>query len=202
MINPFRAHNERKAELAAEQRQMSYGRDQAVLTNSTTPEDDQVYINAQNDRSDLLRWQQDLTEDIKELKYMLEGKQIVDGKWVNTPQGQLLNDKGIQMIISEVKPLTNRNFMLSDFKEERILGILRRTIWTIIHNIADNDGYEAEFEQYDHIVSMVANVIYPAPFRAMDGGERSNQNKMTKRVESYHNAMAGHQERKKLFGLL
>lgn len=198
-----------------ERTQQDFGTQQTILAGEDANAD-RVYLEQQNERADLLRWQQDMSNDLIILKYRLENKELVGEDWkpiqrilrqsdgttktVNAPQ--LINAEGIQMIIQEVDPLLSRNMMMTDFREERILGILKNTIYTIINNMTDNYyKYEFDSDNADHIVRLIANTITPAPFRAKDGAERKISSTINKRVESHH-SRPEYAQKKKIFGFI
>lgn len=206
----LRRNPELAAIKAAAEDQKDFTREQTVMENSTL--DDQVMLQHQQERSDLIRWQQDLGDDMFDLRMRLKSQEKFGDKWESvkmlTPEGKtvnappLVNDLGVQIIMQCIAPLMSRNLIQSDFKEDRILLMLRNTMWTIIDNFTDNyQKYDAEFENLDHIMRLIMNTIISAPYRAKDGAERKIGSAMNKRVESYHHAPP-REEKRKLFGFM
>lgn len=216
-MNLFGTKNNELAELRRQaEDQKDFAREQSILENSNDGVDEQIYIQQQQDRNDLIRWQQDLTDDMYDLRMRLQSKEKFGDSWkvvkisVKLKSGEivyrnappLVNDQGIQIIMQCVAPLMSRNLMQSDFKEERILTMLKSTMFTLIHNFADNyESYGAQFENLDHIMRLIMNTIMPAPFRAKDGAERKITSTQNKRNETFVNTPQ-REERRKIFGLL
>lgn len=174
-----------KQELAAEARHMQFAEKQAAMQAGAV-QDDSAYGNP-NANPDLVRWQQDLEDEVSELKHRLrrESWNDVDG-WRSTGQQPLLNELGVAMIEEELRPLTSRNMINSNLSEEFIMFILRNTADVIADNLMFNyDVYEMDGLQYEHIVRLVKNAMCAAPFRAMNDGERRHQREIVKRIETH-----------------
>ncbi len=178
--------------------------------------DDMVQLEMQRATADLTRWQQDLSDEELRLIYDLKNyyhdvendkwkPRIV--KWKNPETGEiisqymapLLNDYGVQMILTECKPFLSRNMMMSNLSEKRILTMLLRTCTTIVDNLADNFTiYETDFIDFDHIVRIIINTIMPTPYRSLGDGERKHLRTMSKRIET-HSDVQNVEERRKGF---
>lgn len=191
---------EAKAELLSEQRQNKFNRDQATLDMAN--QEDGLTLQRQEDRSDLLRWQQDLLDELQMLKHDLRSEVITeegiqrkqgflgyggDGKPVYGDLPPLMNDIGIQMVESISRPLLSRNMLNSNFNEDRILQILLVTSNDIVDNIADNyDVYGIDFVNFDVITRLIKNVMIPTMFRALNDGERKHARTISKRIEAFN----------------
>jgi len=207
-------NKEFKNQMEIEQRSMEFGREQMgfqVGANMDQPE----YAQHQ-EKLDLLKWQQDLGDELIVLKNRLR-RMVLDGEeW--KPLKQLvgyddkkqavyqqippyLNEIGIAMIEDQIYPLISRNLINSNLDETRILKILENTCNSIADNLADYfDYYDADFINFDVILRLIKNTIIPAPFRALNDGERRHQRTMNKRIDTFHDSNAAPQK-KKMLGL-
>src|SRR3990167_61187 len=116
---------------------------------------DDIYSQAESGKKyDLLKWQQDLFDEVDQLKHDLNGEVLTNEGWVQVHK-PLLNDAGVQMIETAIRPLFSRNLINSNFTEERALQILKDTHNDIKDNLVYNyDKYDVEFLSYDHIVRL------------------------------------------------
>lgn len=204
-------------EIQSEKRQLGQAKEQHLQ--ALAAEDDQTFIHQQAEREDLVRWQQDVSDELFGLRYALKrymqkqdgtwAKQLIfTGKYDKTGKPlykelpPLLNENGIAMIETQIRPLISRNMIMSNFNEKRILSFLKRTMDVIVDNLADNfDIYELEFHNMDTVVSLTLNYIMPSPYRAMNNGERKHLTTVTKRVETMSEHGQQPQEKKKLLGV-
>lgn len=191
--------DQRKELVDAENRQLGRNKDQIAF--QTSAASDVVEIAQHEQRTDLLKWQQNLKDEIEALKHRLR-REVKDGdKWEplkkligKDPQTSkrifedlppYMNELGICMVEDQIWPLTSRNIINTNLQEERILKILERTCNAIADNMADNfDMYDARFVDYDIILTMVKNIIIPAPFRSLGGWNKKMDNETTRRIES------------------
>jgi len=201
MFERFRQSAEQKMVEKHEQRQMQFTQEQNAISAGTHPSDDQTFIQMQNQQSDLLRWQQDLEDELVGAIHDLKNEILIDGKWIPiivtnvTSNGQTvqerlkpkINDRGIQMIRLSLMPLLSRNLINSNFSENRILLICKQTSNTIVTNLAANmDRYDIDsLTTASEIKRMVNNVIIAGPYRALNGVEKRLNSTMIKRIESY-----------------
>lgn len=215
-----RFNAEVRREKAAEQRQFDFAREQNTFGAVANPEDDHIFLQQQEKNADLLKWQQDLFEELEQLKRDLRNEfKTADGEWkrkvycigqgrdgrpIYKPMPPLANEYFISMMETECRPLMSRNMMMSNFSEQRILDMLKHTSNTIADNMADNyDKYGIEFVNFDHVVRLIKNVIIPAPFRALNDGERRHQRTIAKRIESFSESQSQPKpmQNKKFLGL-
>ncbi len=194
----FGQNREEKMMLESEKRQMDYGREQA--NKQLAQQDDYITQVNERFRADLMRWQQDLGDETENLRHSLKNEFLTEDGWlpkktvvefddqkkpIFKDMPPLMNDMGIQMVLTEVQPLLSRNMINSNFSEERILFILKDTANTIADNLCDNHIlFEADFVNFDVIVRLIKNVIIPAPYRALNDGERKHQRTTTKHLET------------------
>jgi len=201
MMEMFGVGNqENKEEIAAEKRMMGFQREQNTMT-VNAPEE-QTEIMNQEGKSDLLKWQQDLDEELMELIYRLKGFAKIDGEFKPIPGHRpLCNEKFIiNVVIPQCKPFLSRNLINSTFTEERILLDLKHTANDIMANMADGyDLYNINFQNYDIILRLIKNVIKAGAFRALNGFTKKTDSTIFKKLESsFDNANT--QQQKGLFG--
>lgn len=175
----------------------------------TTAANDQQFMHEQNQKSDLIRWQQELESELDTLIHDLKSEAFnaETEKWTQkTIDGvkvfPFVTDEGLQMVITEVKPLLSKNLINSNLNEDRILNILRGTMDTIVDNLSDNfDVYviQPSPSRMSHIVRLIKNVVIPTPFRALDGWTKIQDNMGIKRIETYSDTQ--NQNKQKMFGL-
>lgn len=147
---------------------------------------DDIYSQAESGKKyDLLKWQQDLFDEVDQLKHDLNGEVLTNEGWVQVHK-PLLNDAGVQMIETAIRPLFSRNLINSNFTEERALQILKDTHNDIKDNLVYNyDKYDVEFLSYDHIVRLIKNSTISAPFRAIAGWTKKIDTSIQKRQETF-----------------
>lgn len=199
----------------AEGRSMNFNREMASFDAGNR--DDQIFIHNQEERLDLLKWQQDLGDELKQLKHDLRNEILNEetGQWerIKVLVGYqddkemygvlppLINEMGIRMIEIELRPLISRNLINTNLNEERILSILRNTANAIADNFADKyDYYGIEFANFDIVMRLVKNSMIPAPFRALNDGERRHARTMNKRIEAFTES-TGSEPKKKVLGM-
>ncbi len=167
----------------AEEKERKFAADQAALAMGQ----DEVPIDPIAEKSDLLRWQQDLSDEEEQLVHDLKNEFFDGTTWKQLPDTRpFLNPSGINMLLTEARPLMNRNIMMSNFTEKRILLMLKDTCNTVVDNLTNNfDQYKVQFSNLSHIVRLFKNYIIPAPYRAVNNGERRYVTTTNKRVEAY-----------------
>ena len=157
-------------------------------------QDDQTALNMQEDRSDLLKWQQDLDPELQKLIHTLKGEIIINDTW--TPRtfwkgGKLIratpmcNDRFIQeVIVPQCSPFIDRNIINTYFEEIEILSNLKNTCDDIADAMCDHyDEYGIEFTNYDIIMRNIKNVIKPGAYRALKGWTKKIDSTIIRRVE-------------------
>lgn len=201
-------------------KQMDGQKEVSALDSANNPQTEMIQLQQQKEREDLVRWQQDLGNELNQLEHDLRREVLnKDGSWspmqimvgwtknVNNkdvPQFEdaapVCNDFGIMMIKTNLRPLMGKNIMMSNLSEERILQILKSTIKTVIRNICiKHDYYEVDFHDISYIRQTIQNAALPAPFRALSNGERKYLTSTTRSIEQTMNRPAT--EQKGMMGL-
>jgi len=180
--NPFR----RDKEAAAEQRQMNFAREQSSIANSNSQED-LIYMQQNQSRPDLLKWQQDLNDIIDQKTCMLLGLyQTEEGvKQIGVP---LCNRIFIdQVFIPLITDFYSRSFANSNMDSKTINMTLICTADEVC-NILAHSGlgkFEIKFENFDIIMRHIKNAIKPAAWRAIHGWTKKTDSTNSKRVEHF-----------------
>lgn len=201
-------------------KQMDGQKEVSALDSANNPQTEMIQLQQQKEREDLVRWQQDLGNELNQLEHDLRREVLnKDGSWSpmqimvgwtknvnnkNVPQfkdaAPVCNDFGIMMIKTNLRPLMGKNIMMSNLSEERILQILKSTIKTVIRNICiKHDYYEVDFHDISYIRQTIQNAALPAPFRALSNGERKYLTSTTRSIEQTMNRPAT--EQKGMMGL-
>lgn len=204
-------NNEEKRALEAENRERSFVRERDAYRSAV----DGDYAQVESQRNDLLKWQQDLIQDVERLKNRLLSKELTEDGWQpktllqRTETGQIVevripplaNELFVDYIQTQVEPFVSKNLLNSNFTEERILQILRNTCDDIASAISNSYlFYGIEFENFDLIMRLIKNTIIPGPFRALNDGERRHARTISKRVESF-NLGRESKEKRSVFGI-
>lgn len=207
MFESWIQNKETKAAIESEKRQIALAREQASLAATNN---DHVFMQEQNNKSDLIRWQQELDNSLVILKHRLrsETKEPSTGAWVSVEGvDPLLSDVGITMIETELSPFLGeeaKNLINSNLTETMILGTLKNTADTIVCNLADNyDKFviEATPSKMSHIMRIIKNAMLPTPFRAQDGWTKKQDNMGIKRIETFVDNESNNQ-RKRWMGVI
>ena len=205
MFGFLNKNNEEKMQLAAESRAMNFNREQGILQPSI--QESQTELLAQEGKSDLIKWQQELEEDLFKLCCKLTGwKESSDdkGNKIFKHTGRALcNDLFIDnVVVPELSPYLNKNFINSVLQEERILKMLEHTANSICDNMSDNfDNYDIEFVNYDIVLQALKDFLTPAAYRAKDGFTKIKDSTIMKRIESTSENIGQQNQKKGLFGM-
>ena len=203
MFENFLHGSEQKANLESEKRQISLAREQASMQASTN---DQIFYQEQKEKSDLIKWQQDLHECLDSLKKRLRGMvKDSEGNWTTSENiSPLMSEQGVEMVETELSPFLGdeaKNMINTNLSEDMILNMLRTTADTITCSIADNyDTFviEATPSKMSHIMKLIKNVMTPTPYRALEGWTLKENNKGTKRIETFNETG----NNKKMWGMI
>ena len=105
---------------------MKFNREQNIHTHSI-PEDNTEYLEREN-RSDLIKWQQELDPELDSIAYRLTGWKRVDGRWFSTEKTPLCNEEFMNDVVApQLEPWLSKNLINSNLNENRILMDLQMT---------------------------------------------------------------------------
>jgi len=195
--------NEKKQMMEAENRQKNFAREQETFQTGSNPNSDVVDLGIREERTDLIKWQQDLEPELMDLVYKLKGWIKVDGQWMQPNNCKpLCNDLFInKIVVPSCKPFLCRNMINTNLSEERILHSLKRTSNDIADNMADGwDIYEIDFVDFDVVLGDIKTTITPGAFRALNGWTKKTDSTIFKRIESSFDNQ-NEAQKKSLFGI-
>jgi len=180
-------NNQEKQQLQAENRAMDFQREQTIVgTNISGNNSDATDLFMQNQRSDLIRWQQECDEELLELVNQLMGLRMnKEGQLVQATTS-LCNSLFIdKVVIPNCKPFMSKNIINTNYSEMNILNTLKSTMRTVVTNMKNNyKEYNIEFSQYDNVWRIILNHIKPNVYRAIDGWTKKEDSRVIKRIES------------------
>ena len=202
-MNIFGKGKEERAEVASEKRLMSFQRKQATTKTALgDAADDSLQMNYHNDKSDLIRWQQDLDDDLMKVVARLRGLKLKNNEWVSNKNIKpIVNELFVnEVVVPQCEPYISRNMINTNFTSKDINVMLRNTFNEIASNMCDGyDIYDIEFMKYDAVLRPMKNFCKSSAFRALNGWTKKTDSSIIKRVEAYTDGNA--QPTKKLFGI-
>ena len=187
MFEKFFGNPEHEREDELIRRQEQFGREQQIMSAQTNPNEELAYRDFLRDRTDLLKWQQDLDDELYKMVMELRGFSRTDDGWEKIPNTKpLCNDKFIfDVIIPQCEPFLSRNMINSNFSEKTILSDLKFTCNEIADNMADGyDIYGIDPINYDLILRKIKNVIKAGSFRSINGWTKKTDSTVSRRLES------------------
>lgn len=188
MFDSFRRKPSEEVRIA--NRQISSSEEQNMIAQAIDPNAEMAYLEQKKSQEDLVKWQQNLTSELDLLEHDLKREMFDEDKckWVIIEEGMkpACNETCIQMIRTVVRPLMSRNMMMSNFNEIRILQILKRSMQTIVRNLCTkHEDYDIKFLDISYILGTIKNYVIPAPFRALNDGERKHNREIVRRIETH-----------------
>lgn len=166
---------------------------------------EEIYLQQQDQREDLTKWQQTLLTDLNMAIHELKNEiQNDEGEWesqleftgkyetqdgkevpVYKPMKPKLNDKGISFLKSQIMPCISKNLINSNYTEEFIMTRLKSILRVFRVNLAYYySAYDIEKGNLEAITSIFKSLIEPTYFRCLKGGERQLQREIRKVVEA------------------
>lgn len=199
MFNPFKPKPE-QIERKQIKEERNFVRESQMLDSAS--KDDQSYIVSQESKTDLLRWQQDLDDELFNLIQQLLGYQKVKEGFIEF-SGAMCNKKFItEVIIPQCKPFMTRSLINSNWDEKMILNRLKITSNVVADSMSDNwDAYSIEFTNFDAVLNEVKTTIIAGAYRALNGWTKRIDSTMIKRIESMSEQMQEPQQKKGLLGV-
>jgi len=192
----------------------SMAREQQAMEAALT--EDRQFMEIQESRNDLLRWQQDLNEDVSGFIHELRREVMVDGQWQRktvfkgyNKQNQevyeevppIMNELGIDKIRTLLNGITSRNIFNSNYSDDRVFANLRRIIMNLIYDIRDNyQLYNLKFEDCTWLVDKVKTIAEASFWRCWNNGERKYQTTIYKNIEAKNESVQQQEKKKTIFG--
>ena len=138
---------------------------------------------------DLVKWQLELNDILERAEHILRGDKptFQDGNviWSDnpTPENNILNEHGVELIMKIISNYINRNTILSDYtgEEVRLKTLdIGKEINNLIFMKYEEMGMDTEDKrkEYPMLVRQVVDLIHSSYARAKDGGERRSLREM------------------------
>lgn len=201
MFNFDPQKREMMAQKEAEERHMQFQREQNNLALGS--QEGHIELREMEHKADLIKWQQELDDELQDLIYQLKGYKKENGGWyVPEKPKPLCNDTFIEkIVVPQVRPFLARYSTNSNLSEERILNSLKMTCDEIADNMADGyDLYDISFIDFDEVLRLIKNVITPCAFRSLHGWTKKTDSTNFKRIESSFDR-AEQPQNKRFFGI-
>jgi len=186
--------------LESENRQMNFAREQSTFQSGDNANSDVVHIQQQKEKTDLLKWQQDLGEEDRDLCLGLLGYYKTENGYemIGKPKCNILF---IQQVIEPIlKSYNSRAMCNSNLSEKTLLMRLKYTSNNLARTmIIKKDQFEIEFKDFDDVLSLIKTKMVSAGYRAINGWTKRTDSTTFKRIESaYDNEK---EQSKKKWGL-
>lgn len=166
-----------------------------------TGQEDLLLMERNRDRDNLIKWQQDLGEEMQMTIHDLKGEiQDINGDWYKPQDSEpMCNNLLIRKIVTIIRPLTSKNLMMSNYSDERILQNIRRTNTAFVFQIGGNyQNYGLKKNNMSIIVEMFKNMFEATYYRSLKAGERTSFASIHKYIKAETDG--GKPTKKSLFG--
>jgi len=200
VLNP---NKELKQQVEAETRAMNFQREQNTF--QTAAAEDATELMNQQGRPDLIKWQQDLKQEVVELKKKLLGYELGTNEqgqvcWVQRHK-PMCNELFVNQIIDPMfSAYMSRGFINTNLDEHQLLMRLKKTCNNFSKTlISKSEKYAIEFEDFDDLDNEVKNILVPAAFRALKGWTKKTDSTIFKRLETSQENNKD-EEKKNMFG--
>lgn len=187
IFESFFPQNEHVREDKRFNKELQFQREQGAIAAGIAGE--QTEILERENKSDLIKWQQELDDEQVKLVMHLKGYVMTDDGW-SLPKGKrpLCNNTFINdVVVPQTTPFMSRNLINSNLSEDMTRINLASTCNEIADNMVDGyDIYEIDFKNYDLIIRLIKNTIMAGAFRAVNGWTAKTNATIFKRIESAH----------------
>lgn len=213
----FLKNNEKAEALASEKREKDFIRERDTFNSAST--DDGAYMESQDRKSDLLRWQQEFNNELNELYHELLNERKTKDGWEPKKYKEFDATKRVyvertipplcspefaeKLLRIAVKPWLNKNAVNSNLDEKVIVKMLRNTHNDVVGAISDGWGLHGinSIDDANAITRMIKNFTDPAAYRALNGWTKKMDSSMIKRIESQQEMAQTQQQNKGVWGL-
>ena len=203
-----------KAQIKAETRERDFVKTMDMI-NKGFQDEPPMDPSYQQERSDLTRWQQDMTDVISDLRHNLLNEVktengwrpdlhkvglTADGEEIWHPIPPMVNHLGVSRLLTVVRNYLNKSNMNTSYSEEGILTLLRRLNINLVINLGNNRQlYGIAYTNLSIVKKMVMDAVQAVLNSALNNGWRSYLNTTNKRVEAFTESVQPQQ--KKLWGI-
>ena len=209
--------NQNKEAETAEKKEKDFIRERDAFNSASN--DDPIYVDNQDRKSDLLRWQQEFQEELEVLYRELLSQEKIGGVWVQKKYKEWDENKKVwitkdipplctpsfaeKIIGISVKPWLNKNAVNSNLDEKTIVKKLRNTHNSIVEAVCDGWGVHGikTIDDANMITRMIKNYTDPAAYRALNGWTKKTDSTMIKRIESQQETAKTQEGNKGILGL-
>lgn len=218
MFDFLKQNNEKAEALSAEKREKEFIKERDTFAAANAASSDAAYMESQDRKSDLLRWQQEFQQEIDELYHELLAEEYTKEGWkpkkykewdaankvyVEREVTPLCSSSFAEKIIRlAVKPWQNKSAVNSNLTEKVIIKMLRNTHNDIVGAISDGWGSHGikNIDDANAICRMFKNLTDPAAYRALNGWTKRTDSSMIKRIESQQETAQLQQQNKGFIG--
>lgn len=192
-MNLFRRQENQEERILNKQvsMQKEIANNSAIMSGANNPSDDMIHIAQKKENSDLIRWQQQLDDELFDLilsfrSLQRDGDKIVPIIDNGKPVPPLCNHKFIVQIVKpSLSPFMSKNLINSNLTEDKIKSMQRNTFNDIADNMADNfDVYGIDFVNYDKIIRDMKNVVSASIYRALLGFTKKKDSEQHKVIRT------------------
>ena len=203
-----------KAQIKAETRERDFVKTMDMI-NKGFQDEPPMDPSYQQERSDLTRWQQDMTDVISDLRHNLLNEVktengwrpelhkvglTADGEEIWHPIPPMVYHLGVSRLLTVVRNYLNKSNMNTSYSEEGILTLLRRLNINLVINLGNNRQlYGIAYTNLSIVKKMVMDAVQAVLNSALNNGWRSYLNTTNKRVEAFTESVQPQQ--KKLWGI-
>ena len=210
--------NENTALEKADRKEKDFIRERDAYNSAN--QDDAAYLELQDRKSDLLRWQQEFDDELRELYNELLSLQLTKDGYVPKTYKEWDENKKVyvvkevpplcsasfaeKLIRIAVKPWQNKSAVNSNLNEKVIIKMLRNTHNDLVGAISDGWGMHGikSIDDANVICRMFKNLTDPAAYRALNGWTKKTDSSMIKRIETAQQQEQLQQQKGILGGIL
>jgi hypothetical protein len=145
----------------------------------------------QQQKADLTRWQLDPRDILEEIEHKLKGEIVMgvdaEGNDIYGKKGEpLMNDEGINAIITLISARISKVIILSNLTEEDISKIMIAFSNELISLFfMKYKEFQIDEAYMSSITNYIEDIVYATLNRALKGGERDFLKTTERRIESY-----------------
>ncbi len=138
--------------------------------------EEKLLMEAQRERSELTKWQQDLSGDIQLMVHRLRNETLnEDGEWIKVVENghQMCSEECIWRLVAMLEPSTSKNLMMSKYDKETILTALLQLCNTVtLHIISNRKKYDIRMSDLSPLIVIFRTAATPTYFRALGANEK------------------------------
>jgi len=132
------------------------------------------------------RWELEFQDILESIMHKLRGESFnyVEDKWEKVPDTALVNEQGINALMTLIEGKVNKNITLSNFNEEQISRRMEDFVITLLmHLFMKQAEWEIDTADLSSIREMIESNVEAVYFRALYSGERKYRKATIERRE-------------------